>query len=175
MRVPVSTYRVQAHRGFPFSDVRGLVGYLSSLGVGDLYCSPILQARSGSVHCYDVVDHSTVNPELGGEDGFRRLVSALRGRGMGILLDIVPNHMAASTENPCWMDVLEYGRGSPRAAMFDIDWAPPTRALRGKVLLPILDRPLAEAMSSKKVSLALGKGPRPFVILVGDQDLTVSP
>ena len=107
MRVPVSTYRVQANRDFPFGAVKGLVGYLSSLGVGDLYCSPILTARSGSAHCYDVVDYATLNPELGGEDGLRQLVSALRERGMGILLDIVPNHMSASAENPYWMDVLD--------------------------------------------------------------------
>ena len=175
MRVPVSTYRVQANRDFPFGAVKGLVGYLSSLGVGDLYCSPILTARSGSAHCYDVVDYATLNPELGGEDGLRQLVSALRERGMGILLDIVPNHMSASAENPYWMDVLEYGRESPYARTFDIEWETPARSLRGKVLLPVLDRPLADAVTSRRVALAIGRGSRPFVIRVGEDELPVSP
>lgn len=175
MRVPVSTYRVQTNNRFPFREVRAIADYLESLGVGDIYCSPVLKARSGSPHCYDVVDHSVVNPELGGEEALDELVSTLRAGGMGLLLDIVPNHMSASTENPYWMDVLEYGGASPYARMFDIDWGPQAKALRGKVLLPILDRPLAEAIASKRVGLALGKGSRPFVIRVGEDELPVSP
>jgi malto-oligosyltrehalose synthase len=174
MRVPVSTYRLQLNRDFPFSEARGLVGYLRDLGVGDLYCSPVLKARSGSVHCYDVVDHSVVNPELGGEEELDRLASLLSESGMGLLLDIVPNHMSAGPENRYWMDVLEYGRDSPYAYLFDIDWDPLPPPPKGKVLLPILERPLPEAVAEGKVRLAVGAGKWPLVVRAGNTDLPVS-
>lgn len=176
MIVPDSTYRLQLSAGFPFSEAEKMVGYLKSLGVSDLYCSPVLKAVHGSIHCYDVVDHSIVNPELGGEEGLRRLAIALRKAGMGLLLDIVPNHMSASTENGYWMDVLEYGRASPFASMFDIDWRPATPGLTGKVLLPVLDRPPLKAVQDGTVRLALGseKDGR-FVVVVGAHEYPMSP
>jgi (1->4)-alpha-D-glucan 1-alpha-D-glucosylmutase len=174
LRVPDSTYRLQLHRDFAFSRARSLVSYLKSLGISDMYSSPVLKARPGSVHCYDVVDYSVVNPELGGEAGLDELARALSDSGMGLLLDIVPNHMSASTENPYWMDVLEYGRRSPHGFLFDIDWEPPAPAPKNKVLLPILDLPLGEAVVKGEVRLAIGSGDRPFVVRAEGLELPVS-
>ena len=109
LRVPVATYRLQLHGRFRFADARALVPYLHALGVTDLYASPILRARRGSTHGYDVVDPTVLNPELGGEEAFAALADALRQHDMGLLLDIVPNHMAATSENPWWADVLRHG------------------------------------------------------------------
>jgi len=125
LRIPTAAYRLQFSRRFGFEDARKLVPYLHRLGVTDLYASPILRARQGSSHGYDVTDPSHLNPELGTEAEFEALVQELSSHGMGLLLDIVPNHMAASLENPWWADVLEKGRDSPYAAFFDINWSPP--------------------------------------------------
>src|SRR5207247_4227141 len=105
-RVPRATYRLQFNPGFTFSDARAIAGYLADLGISDIYASPILRARKGSAHGYDVVDASALNPELGSEDDFTSLHQELQGRQLGLLLDVVPNHMAASSENAWWMSVL---------------------------------------------------------------------
>lgn len=131
------TYRVQVHAGFTLDDARAVVPYLHRLGVSHLYSSPILTARPGSTHGYDVVDPRTVNPELGGDAARQALVRTLHEHGMGMALDIVPNHMGADAANPFWTDVLARGEASPYAAWFDIDWHAPG-ALRGRVLLPAL-------------------------------------
>jgi malto-oligosyltrehalose synthase len=140
---PRATQRLQFHKDFTFSDAEALVPYFAELGISHLYTSPIATARKGSLHGYDVVDATTVNPELGGEDGLRRLVAALKRHDMGLILDIVPNHMAASPENGWWMDVLTHGRASRYARSFDIDWDKDD-----KVFLPWLTRPLAEAKAA---------------------------
>src|SRR5262245_37667653 len=106
MRVPSSTYRLQFHSGFTFADAERLSGYLENLGITDVYASPILKARPGSSHGYDAVDPSSINPEIGTISEFESFASSLRSRNMGLLLDIVPNHMAASIDNPWWRDVL---------------------------------------------------------------------
>jgi len=121
-RKPLSTYRLQLHEHFRFSDALSLVSYLQTLGISDIYASPILKARKGSMHGYDVVDPLQLNPELGTEDEFESLTLDLKSRGMGFILDIVPNHMAASHENPWWFDILENGLASPFSSFFDIDW-----------------------------------------------------
>ena len=136
--VPRATYRVQLQAGFGFAEAAALVPYLAELGFSHLYSSPILQAAPGSTHGYDVVEPGRISEELGGEAGFRALVGALRVHGMGLVLDIVPNHMAITHENPWWQDVLENGRASRYARYFDVDWDPPERALRDQILLPIL-------------------------------------
>ena len=136
--VPIrATYRVQLSGRFPFAAARRIVPYLADLGASHLYASPILRARSGSAHGYDVVDPTEVSPELGGEDGLRELVAALRAHGMGLVADIVPNHMAASPENPWWVETLRHGPASPFARVFDVDWA----AGGGRVRLPVLAGP----------------------------------
>ncbi|MFC1912218.1 alpha-amylase family glycosyl hydrolase, partial [Chloroflexota bacterium] len=122
LRIPVATYRLQFNRQFRFTDACELVSYLYRLGIADLYASPILKARHGSLHGYDVVDPSSLNPELGSEVDFEALSREIKQYGMGLLLDIVPNHMAASPENTWWQDVLEKGSGSPYAGYFDTDW-----------------------------------------------------
>lgn len=154
MRVPASTYRLQLGPAFGFEQARRLVPYLASLGITDLYASPLLRARSGSTHGYDVTDPTKLNPELGTAEEFDALSEELRRRGMGLLLDIVPNHMAMGTENPWWMDVLEHGRASAYAGFFDIDWSAP--GLEGKVLVPVLGRPYGEALDRGELSLVLG-------------------
>ena len=158
LRIPAATYRFQFHRRFRFEHAAVLVPYLEALGVTDLYASPIFQARRGSAHGYDVTDPTLLNVELGGEGNFDPLVKALQDRGMGLLLDIVPNHMAASVENRWWTDVLESGQGSPFAGFFDIDWHSPKKALNSKVLLPILGGPYGRMIEEQELSLRLEKG-----------------
>src|SRR5262249_12298429 len=135
---------------FGFADAAKIVPYLRDLGISHVYASPILTARAGSTHGYDVVDPTRLNPELGGEAGFDQLVAALRDADMGLIADFVPNHMGVPhADNPWWLDVLEWGRASPYARAFDIDWP----AQRGRVLLPILGRPYGEALAAGEIAL----------------------
>ena len=155
LRIPCSTYRLQFNSSFKFEDARSIVSYLDQLGITDIYSSPILKARKGSSHGYDVVDPLCLNPELGTEQQFQSLVSELKHRKMGLLLDIVPNHMAADIENPWWADVLENGYASPYADFFDIDWFKSSADLCDKVLLPVLGAPLKEVLKNQELNLAL--------------------
>jgi (1->4)-alpha-D-glucan 1-alpha-D-glucosylmutase len=150
---PRATMRMQFHKDFPFERAVGLAPYLRRLGISHLYSSPILTARAGSNHGYDVIDPTTVNPELGGEEGFRRLVAALRSEGLGMIVDIVPNHMAVGDDNAWWLDVLTYGQGSRFGHFFDIDWEPADSALHGKVLLPTLGKPYGETLRSGELKI----------------------
>lgn len=153
--IPVrATARLQLHGQFPFEAAAARVPYLRGLGVSHVYASPILTARRGSRHGYDVVDPTAVNPELGGEDGLRRLVAVLRAHRMGLIVDIVPNHMAVGgDDNPWWLDVLRRGRRSAYAAFFDIDWNVADPALHGKVLAPYLGKPYGEALAAGEIRL----------------------
>jgi len=151
---PRATYRVQLHAGFTFDDAAGLTDYLAELGISHLYCSPYLQATPGSTHGYDVVDHRRVNEELGGAAGHARMHSALRERGLGQILDIVPNHMAiVSPYNPWWWDVLENGPASNYASYFDVDWETPEMRLRNAVLIPLLGDQYGEVLESGAIQL----------------------
>jgi (1->4)-alpha-D-glucan 1-alpha-D-glucosylmutase len=143
-----ATYRVQLSGRFPFAAARAVVPYLADLGVSHLYASPVLRARSGSAHGYDMVDPTEVAPELGGEAGLRELVAALRAHGMGLVVDIVPNHLAASHENPWWVATLRHGQASPFARVFDVDWA----AGGGRVRLPVLAAPLERVVGDVRVA-----------------------
>ena len=137
--LPRATYRLQFRKEFGFDDATALVPYLASLGISHLYASPFLAARPGSSHGYDIVDHNRFNPEVGDAAGFERMVAALHAHRMGLILDFVPNHMGiGSSDNPWWLDVLEWGQSSPYAGFFDINWSPTVEHLRGKVLLPLL-------------------------------------
>jgi len=136
--MPLSTYRVQLHRDFDFARASAVAPYLSRLGVSHLYASPILRSMPGSNHGYDVVDHSEVNPELGGGVGFASFSDALASNGLKLLLDTVPNHMGIAAGNGLWEDVLENGPAAVHAHFFDIEWNPVKAELRNKVLLPIL-------------------------------------
>ena len=151
---PRATYRVQLHAGFTFDHARAIVPYLAGLGISHLYTSPVLQAAPGSTHGYDVVDHSRVSTELGGEVGFDRLTDALRAHEMGLVLDIVPNHMAITEENRWWWDVLEHGRASQFAGYFDVEWG------SRQVVLPVLpddgSRPVRLVADRDRVLVAVG-------------------
>ena len=156
MRIPISTYRLQFNRDFRFTDALRLVDYLYELGITDLYASPILKARAGSTHGYDVTDPTQLNQEIGTPEEFDEFCRALQSRGMGLILDIVPNHMAASLDNPWWFDVLEKGEGSAYAQFFDVNWE------SKKVLLPILGRPYGEALDNQELRLTIENG-RPIL------------
>ena len=145
--VPVSTYRVQLHAGFGFDDAAAVVPYLADLGVTHLYCSPYLQAAPGSMHGYDVVAHDRLNDELGGQAAFDRMSAACRAAGLGIVLDVVPNHVAVSEpedQNAAWWGLLRDGRDGPYATWFDVDWD--TADNPGKVLVPVLGAPLGDVL-----------------------------
>ncbi|NDJ85396.1 MAG: malto-oligosyltrehalose synthase, partial [Chloroflexi bacterium] len=137
-RIPRATYRLQFNQDFTFEDAQALVPYLDSLGISDIYASPLFKPRSASTHGYDTVDYNQFNPKLGTDEDFEALVSTLHQHEMGLLLDIVPNHMGVSTENVWWTDVLKEGLTSEYAHYFDIDWRPQNRYLDDKVLLPVL-------------------------------------
>lgn len=148
-----ATYRVQLHAAFGFEDAARLAPYLASLGVSHLYASPVLEAVPGSTHGYDVVDHSQVNPELGGEAGRQALAEALARAGLLQLLDIVPNHMAIHVRNRWWWDVLENGSSSRYATYFDVDWNPPESKLHNTVLLPILGDHYGRVLDRRELRL----------------------
>ncbi len=152
--IPRATYRLQFHKGFTFADAAPLAPYLAALGVSHVYASPIGMARSGSTHGYDQIDPTRINPELGGEEGFQALAVALKAHGLGVILDIVPNHMAVGqADNRWWLDVLKHGQDSASAQMFDIDWAPADAALDAKVLAPFLGRAYGEALAGGDLRL----------------------
>ncbi len=137
-RLPRATYRVQFSPSFTFQHAHAIVDYLDALGISDLYASPVFKPRSGSTHGYDTVDYNAFNDALGGEDDFNALSETLRSTGLGLLLDIVPNHMGVNTENAWWMDVLKQGASSDYAQYFDISWFSANRQLDNKLLLPVL-------------------------------------
>ena len=152
--VPFATYRLQFHKGFTLRQAAELVSYLSDLGVSHVYASPLLTAIPGSSHGYDTCDPTRINPEIGTEEDLAALVSKLRGAGMGLVLDIVPNHMGVGgRENPWWWDVLKNGRESRFARFFDIDWESPDPALRGKVLAPVLADELQEVLTKGELHI----------------------
>ncbi|HVV49130.1 MAG TPA: malto-oligosyltrehalose synthase [Polyangia bacterium] len=158
-RIPTCTYRLQFNKNFNFRDATALVDYLSALGVSDVYASPFLAARPGSMHGYDVIDHARLNPEIGTESDLDALAAALRDRGMGLLLDVVPNHMCiASDANHWWNDVLENGRSSPYAPFFDVDWHPPKAELDEKVLLPVLGQQYGRVLEGSEISIGYTGG-----------------
>ncbi len=137
--MPRATYRLQFHEGFGFDDAARLAPYLARLGVSHVYASPYLTARPGSTHGYDIVDHDRLNPELGGDQAFARMVAAIQANGLGQIMDFVPNHMGVGgSDNPSWLDVLEWGPDADRAGWFDIDWDPDSRYLHNKLLVPFL-------------------------------------
>ncbi|MDD1751192.1 MAG: hypothetical protein LUO89_15120, partial [Methanothrix sp.] len=157
MRIPLATYRLQFNSSFGFRDALGLVPYLHDLGISDIYASPIFRARIGSTHGYDVTDHSQLNPELGSGNDFRELVTALRSRGMGLLQDTVPNHMAYSPENPLISDVLERGERSRYSHFFDVDWNHRFAGIDGKILAPFLGDLYGDILERGEINLTFGE------------------
>lgn len=158
-RIPVSTYRLQFNKLFRFSDCREIVSYLHDLGISDIYASPYIKAREGSLHGYDIVDHNTLNPEVGTEEEYNEMAGELQKYGMGQILDIVPNHMCiASKDNAWWMDVLENGPSSIYADFFDIDWEPVKRELKDKILIPILGDQYGNILDGQELRLFFENG-----------------
>lgn len=174
--VPRATYRLQFHKAFPFSAGRDLARYLAELGISHLYCSPILTARSGSMHGYDVVSYDAINPELGGEAGFREMAAALRAKGIGIILDIVPNHMAVGgADNALWLDLLAHGRASAYASWFDVDFNCPDPQLAGKVHAPFLGAPYAEVLDSGALVLVARTDAPGYAVSYGEHLFPIRP
>src|SRR3954469_24623733 len=152
-----ATYRLQLRREFGFRAAAAIVPYLADLGVSPGYCSPVLQATPGSAHGYDVVDHSRLSPELGGDEGWATLVAACRDQGLGIVVDVVPNHMAVPTPesmNAALWDVLRHGRQSAYAHWFDIDWD----SQNGRVLMPVLGAPLEQCLARGELTVDTAAG-----------------
>jgi len=173
LRIPIATYRLQFGNGFGFCEAAALAPYLRSLGISDVYASPIFKAKSGSCSGYDVTDPLRVNPELGGETAFRDFLATLKQHDLGLILDIVPNHMAADPENAWWMDVLENGACSPHAFYFDINWDSSLEAADDRVLLPILGSPYGTALENGELRLAIDA--RGLHVLYFDRRLPLDP
>ncbi|MEO6409309.1 MAG: malto-oligosyltrehalose synthase [Burkholderiaceae bacterium] len=174
--VPRATYRVQLHRDFRFDQARSIVPYLAALGISHLYCSPPLRSRPGSQHGYDVTDHGEINPELGGRAGLDALVATLHEHGMGLLVDIVPNHMGVlGGDNAWWLDVLENGEASAYAEHFDIAWHPADPVLEGRVLLPILGDQYGVVLERGELQLALDPVRGYFTINYHEHRLPIDP
>lgn len=171
---PLATYRLQFRHEFRFEDARQLVPYLHRLGISHCYASPILRARAGSQHGYDITDHNAINPEIGPAEEFHSLVAELKAHGMGLVLDIVPNHMGVGHgTNPWWQDVLENGRTSQYAEFFDIDWEPFKAELRDKVLLPLLGESYGDELEQGHIRQHYQDGR--FFVSYYDKSLPVDP
>ena len=163
--IPTATYRLQFNRDFTLDDALGIIPYLHSLGISHVYASPLLRARAGSLHGYDIVDHNSINPEIGDQASFDTFVTTLHQQGMGLILDIVPNHMGVGgDDNAWWLDVLENGEASQYARYFDIDWHPVNPALRNRVLLPFLGDHYGTVLEQGELRLGFDAGSGTFSV-----------
>jgi (1->4)-alpha-D-glucan 1-alpha-D-glucosylmutase len=154
-RIPIATYRLQFNHRFKFSDAKGILSFLDELGISDVYASPYLKARKGSLHGYDILDHNQINPEIGTEEEYDEYVRELKKLGMGQVLDIVPNHMCISEDgNAWWMDVLENGPSSIYSDYFDVDWKPVKDELEDKVLIPVLGDQYGRVLENQESKLS---------------------
>ena len=171
-----ATYRLQFNKGFTFRDATALVPYLARLGISHLYASPLTQARPGSTHGYDIVSHDRLNPEIGSEAEFEALVAALAAHGMGLIVDIVPNHMGVGgADNAWWLDVLEWGENSRYAAFFDINWDPVRDDLKGRVLLPVLGDQYGAVLEKGEIALRFDPGEGTFSAWYHEHRFPISP
>ena len=175
--IPRATYRIQFRKDFGFDDAAAIAPYLAQLGISHVYASPYLQARPGSKHGYDITNHNSLNPELGGEPAYRRMLQSFRDNGLQHILDYVPNHMGVGgSDNPYWLDVLEWGRGSRYANWFDIDWDSPSEYLSGKLLVPFLANQYGFELESGRFELKFDASSGSFSIwLYGTHKLPVTP
>jgi (1->4)-alpha-D-glucan 1-alpha-D-glucosylmutase len=174
--IPIATYRIQLTANFDFDAAAAIVPYLKALGITHLYASPFMKARKGSTHGYDVVDHTRINPELGGDAGFERLSQALKQHDLGLILDFVPNHVGVHfADNPWWLDVLEWGPASPHAVSFDIDWDILPYRTRPGVLLPIIGSSYGEALEKGEIELRYDAGEGSFSAWYFEHRLPIAP
>lgn len=173
--VPRATYRLQLHAGFGFAEASAIVPYLARLGISHLYASPITMARPGSTHGYDVIDFNRLDPELGDDAAFDALIAALHAHEMGLLLDFVPNHMGVGSDNPWWLDVLEWGQDSPYATFFDIDWEANVRGgVRGKVTLPVLGDQYGKVLEAGELRLQIDHASGTFHVAYHDERFPIA-
>ncbi|QBQ98672.1 malto-oligosyltrehalose synthase [Paraburkholderia pallida] len=176
MTFPRATLRLQLHEGFTFDDALAQLDYFAALGVSHLYLSPITTAQPGSMHGYDTVDYGTVSEERGGEAALRRLADALHARGMGLIVDLVPNHMGVGgAHNAWWLDILEWGRHSAFARHFDVDWHSPDPVLRGKVLMPCLGAQYGEELAAGRIALKFDAALARFFVQYGPHVCPICP
>ncbi|MEQ5844011.1 malto-oligosyltrehalose synthase [Paraburkholderia acidicola] len=176
MTAPRATLRLQFHRNFTFDDALAQLDYFAMLGVSHLYASPITTAQPGSLHGYDTVDYSQVSEECGGEAALKRLADALHARGMGLIVDVVPNHMGVGgAHNVWWLDILEWGRHSAYARHFDVDWHSPDPALRGKVLVPFLGGSYGDELNAGNIVLRFAPDSGRLLIGYGEHVCPVCP
>jgi (1->4)-alpha-D-glucan 1-alpha-D-glucosylmutase len=174
--IPRATYRLQLNRDFTFAQAEAIVPYLSTIGISHCYVSPCLKARPGSMHGYDIVDHNSLNPEIGGPEEFDRFVTTLHEHDMGLILDIVPNHMGVmGSDNAWWLDVLENGEASTYAGYFDIDWHPLKEELQGKVLVPILHDHYGAVLESGDLKLVFNSARGEFDIWYHEHRFPIDP
>ena len=173
MKVPTATYRLQFNRDFTFSDLKEILPYLGQLGISHIYASPIFQAKTGSMHGYDVTDPTRISEELGGRVGFEKVTQEASALGLGWIQDIVPNHASYSVENPRLADVMAKGAGSPYASYFDVDWNYPSEKIRGELFLPFLLQPYRRCMQDMQISLTHSEGGG-FKIKYGSLELPVN-
>ncbi|MGH8221049.1 MAG: malto-oligosyltrehalose synthase [Steroidobacteraceae bacterium] len=174
--IPRATYRLQLNRDFTLRDATALVPYFAELGVSHLYCSPYMRARPGSTHGYDVVDHNSINPEIGTLEDLDAFVAALRAHGMGHILDWVPNHVGImGADNAWWMDVLENGQSSVYAEFFDIDWENIDPALAGRVLVPVLGDYYGSALERGELALRFEEPCGAFAVYYHEHRFPVDP
>jgi (1->4)-alpha-D-glucan 1-alpha-D-glucosylmutase len=174
--IPLATYRLQLTATFDFDAAAAIVPYLKALGITHVYTSPFMKARKGSTHGYDVVNHTVINPELGGDAGFERLSETLRQHGLGLILDFVPNHVGVHyADNPWWLDVLEWGEASPHAVSFDIDWELLPYRARGGVLLPIIGSSYGQALEKGEIELRYDPGEGSFSAWYFEHRLPIAP
>ncbi|MCB1883041.1 MAG: malto-oligosyltrehalose synthase [Geminicoccaceae bacterium] len=174
-RPAIATYRLQFRGGMDFERAAGIVPYLARLGVSHLYASPIFKARAGSTHGYDVADPTRLDPALGGEAGFAGLVAALEGEGMGLLLDIVPNHVGVGADNPWWQDLLRWGEDSPKARFFDVDWRALAGGTPGRLLLPQLGGPYGKVLAGGGLKVGVQTNPATLDLAYYDNRFPLDP
>ena len=174
-RTPLSVYRFQFNKDFTFKDAQAVVPYLKELGISHCYASPLLRARQGSMHGYDIINHSELNPEIGTLNEFYEFVDTLHHHDMGLILDIVPNHMGVGKENFWWIDVLENGQASVYASFFDINWEPIKKELQGKVLVPVLGDHYGNILESGQFKFHFDKETGKLRLNYWDHEFPINP
>ncbi|MEI8388455.1 MAG: malto-oligosyltrehalose synthase [bacterium] len=174
-KIPISTYRLQFNKHFTFKDAQKIIPYLRDIGISHCYSSPILWAKTGSLHGYDIIDHSKLNPEIGSSKDFDELVKIIQKNKMGIILDIVPNHMGICRKNKWWVDVLENGQASQYANFFDIDWKPIKKELYGKILVPVLHDHYGNILAGGEFKINFDRDNGKLKLIYFDHEFPINP
>lgn len=174
-RIPQSVYRLQFNQDFTFNDAKNIIPYLKELGISHCYASPLLRASTGSMHGYDIINHAELNPEIGTMQEFNEFVDTLHYHDMGLIVDIVPNHMGVGKENKWWMDVLENGQASKYASFFDIDWEPLKKELKGKVLVPVLGDHYGSILTSGQFKFHFNQETGKLKLSYWDHEFPINP